>query len=832
MFEDVPPLLICLLIGVPGLWLLLAGKVRWAWTVAGAILSALPLLTPAPPTLADQLVWIGFAVLLVIGFIAPLRRWWITSMVMGIVKKVLPAISDTEREALEGGTVWWDGEIFSGAPNWKQWFSLGPAQLTAREREFIDGPVAELTQFVDNWKDRQDGSISDEAFDFLASRGFFGMIIPESYGGLGFSAAAMSAVISHVATLSNALAITVMVPNSLGPGELLLHYGTDAQKDRLLPLLANGQEIPCFALTEPGAGSDAAGSMASHGVVVEQEVDGQTVLGIRLNWDKRYITLAPRATLVGVAFRLHDPDHLLGQVEDLGITCALVSADLEGVEIGERHDPLGVPFLNGPTRGRDVWVPIDAVIGGEGGCGKGWRMLMQCLSAGRGISLPSSSAGGAQLCLRVAATHASVREQFGLPIGRFEGVQEPLVRCASSSYALDALRGITTLAVDRGEKPAVISAIAKAFATERLREVVNDSMDIVAGNAICRGPRNELANAYSAVPVGITVEGANILTRTMIIFGQGAVRCHPFVTAELEAVEKADLAAFDRAFWGHVGFVVSNGTRSLFHRLSGYRLTGRDFDGIIGRCQQRLTGLSAHFALSSDIAMASLGGSLKRKEHLTGRLADALSWIAVGSAALKKFHDDGRPDRDAELVQYLMETCVLRTEEALAGFVQNLPHRPAAWALRLLGVPGRAITLGPSDRLADRIAADLLDDSALTRSLTEDVIERPAGSPGLATLEAALEKIVVARRDTEALKDAIRAKRLEKHPASTLVERGRAAGVIDEDGERRLREADLARREAIAVDSFAAGACPATEQYPTDSTAASVLPEEHDPTTP
>ncbi len=825
-FDQFPQSLVpWLLVIVPAGMLLVAGRVRLAWTVAGAILCGLPLLAGEAPTLIDNLIRIIFVAALVLGYLPLIRRWLLTRSIMGIIRKILPPISDTEREALEGGSVWWDGEIFSGSPDWNGWFGQGTSELSAREKEFLDGPVAELVHIVDNWKDRQEGGISDEAFEFLASRGFFGMIIPEQYGGLGFSAAAMSAVISRAATISNALSVTIMVPNSLGPGELLLHYGTVEQKDRLLPLLASGKEIPCFALTEPGAGSDAAGSMASHGVVVEEQVDGKKVVGIRLNWDKRYITLAPRATIVGVAFRLYDPDHLLGDRDDIGITCALIPADLDGVEIGERHDPLGVPFLNGPTRGRNVLIPLDAVIGGESGCGKGWRMLMQCLSAGRGISLPSSSAGGAQLCLKVAAAHASVREQFGLPIGRFEGVQEPLVRCASSSYSLDALRKITTLAVDSGEKPAVISAVAKAFATERLRETVNDSMDVVAGNAICRGPRNELANAYSAVPVGITVEGANILTRTMIIFGQGAIRCHPHVTSELDAVEKGDLKQFDQAFWGHVGFVIANGTRSLVHRISGYRLAGRNFEGPIGRSQQRISGMSAHFALAADIAMGTLGGDLKRREHLTGRLADALSWMTVASAVLKKFHDDGRPAEDSQLVQYTLERSVQETEQALAGFVQNLPNRPASWLMRLLGVPGRGRALAPSDRLADAIATDLLDNSILYQRLTGDVVARPTGAPGLATLEAALAKVVASRGDTDMLKKAIRSGQLEKHPAATLVRRGREAGIIDEAAEQRLREADLARREAVAVDSFPAGTNPAAERFPTDSVVEPITPE-------
>ncbi|MEE2856613.1 MAG: acyl-CoA dehydrogenase [Planctomycetota bacterium] len=813
---------------VPALILMFLGHCLWAWVLAGAIGCGF-IWSDGPETVAmvGRIFTVIYLAALVFAFIGGLRRVILTFPVMRIVRNLLPTISETEREALDGGTVGWDGELFSGVPDWNEWFSRGTSELSAREQEFLDGPVQDLLHHSDSWIDRQRGSLSDEAFDFLAENGFFGMIIPQRYGGLGFSAAAMSAVISRATTVSNALAVTIMVPNSLGPGELLLHYGTEEQKDRLLPRLAKGEEIPCFALTEPGAGSDAAGSMTSHGVVVKEQVDGEEVLGLRLNWEKRYITLAPRATLIGVAFRLYDPDMLLGDEQEIGITCALIPADTPGVETGQRHDPLGVPFLNGPTTGKDVFVPIDAVIGGESGCGKGWRMLMQCLAAGRGICLPSSSVGGAQLCLRVAGAHASVREQFGLPVGRFEGVQEPLVRTASTCYGLDALCLSSTLAVDSGEKPAVASAVAKVYATEKIREVVNDCMDVVAGNAICRGPRNVLANAYSAVPVGITVEGANILTRSMIIFGQGAIRCHPFVTAELAAIEAKDLAAFDRAYWGHVGSVGSNMVRTAVHRLTGSRFAPKHFDGAIGRCQQQLTGLSAAFALATDVALGTLGGSLKIKEHLTGRMADALTGMLVGSAVLKKYHDDERPQRDRDVVLHQLQTCVIGIEEALGGFVMNLPNRPAAWMMRILGVPSRVRSRTPSDELCDRIAKDLLDGSPLWQHLTRAVLPRLQGSPGLWTLEDALEKAVATRDDRASLKVAIRAGKLDKSPISTLTQRAVDAGIIDEDAAERLMVAERARNEAIAVDSFPAGTSPAAEPYPTDSATNTIAEEDN-----
>lgn len=823
MLQENPQLLDLLVHGfvalLPGLFMIAAGLVRWGLLLTGLIIGLDPLWFGWPETLGlnGPTIYFGtYSLLAILVLISPIRAQLLSRPAMNIIRGILPPISDTEKEALEGGTVGWDGELFSGRPDWHSYLGQGTSELSAREQEFIDGPLTELAGKVDCWQDRQNGSISEEAFQFLCDHGFFGMIIPQEYGGLGFSATAISTVISKAATISNALAVTIMVPNSLGPGELLLHYGTEDQKKKLLPRLAKGKEIPCFALTEPGAGSDAAGSMSSHGIVVEEEVDGQKVLGLRLHWEKRYITLAPRATLIGVAFRLYDPDHLLGDQEDLGITCALIPAETPGVETGERHDPLGVPFLNGPTRGRDVFVPLDTVIGGQGGCGKGWTMLMQCLSAGRGIMLPSSSEGGAKLSLRVAAAHASVREQFGLPVGRFEGVQEPLVRSAAHVYALDALRLSTTLAVDSGEKPAVISAVAKAFATETLRKVVNDCMDVVAGNAICRGPRNELANAYSAVPVGITVEGANILTRTLIIFGQGAVRCHPFVQKELAAVESGNLKAFDQAFWGHVGFVVSTAVHSLLHRLTGARFGPRHFAGSIGRSHQKLTALSSAFALCTDAAMGTLGGTLKRKEHLTGRLADALTWMTVGSAALKKFQDDGRPERDKDVVDYLMQLCVRETELAMGGFLDNLPLRPAAWGLRLLGVPGGPRSNGPDDRLSAKVCSRLLDGGELWHSLTGSVLPRKVSSPGLWTLENALEKVVAAQGDRDALKEAVRRGDLAKAPLSALVEKGLEKGFIDAEGALRIHSAEQARNEAIAVDHFATGEIPSSSNHITN----------------
>ena len=587
--------------------------------------------------------------LVLIFAVPPIRRLLITPPIMKGMAGALPRMGETERIALEAGTVWWDGDLFSGRPDWKKLLEFRRRPLSDRERAFLDGPVEELCAMVDEWKVEREGDLPPEVWRFIKEKKFFGMIIPEEYGGLGFSALANSAVVTKVSSRSVAAAVTVMVPNSLGPAELLLHFGTDEQKRHFLPRLATGEDIPCFALTGPEAGSDAA-STKSTGVVCRGRYRGQEMLGMRLNWRKRYITLGPVTTLIGLAFHLYDPDRLLGEKEDLGITLALIPPDLPGVEIGKRHDPLGVQFLNGPTYGKDVFVPLDTIIGGRARVGQGWQMLMSNLAAGRGISLPGLATGAAQLSSRVAGAYATVREQFDLPIGRFEGIEEPLARIAGHTYVMSGARVLTAGVVDAGEKPAVISAIMKAYLTEGMRIVVNAAMDIQAGAGISRGPRNVLAHAYMAVPIGITVEGANILTRSLIIFGQGAIRCHPFVRDEMAAVEDKDLVRFDRAFFAHMGFLVSNAFRSLGHALTGSAFARPGVAGPAGDYLARFTRMSVAFALVSDAAMATLGGQLKRKEKLSGRLADALAWLYLESTTVKKFWDDGKPEADMPLL--------------------------------------------------------------------------------------------------------------------------------------------------------------------------------------
>jgi acyl-CoA dehydrogenase len=730
-----------------------------------------------------------------------LRRPLVSAHVMRLLRPMLPRMSETERAALEAGTVWWEQELFAGRPRWERLLQFTPKPLSERERAFLDGPVEELCSMVREWDIMRAGDLSPEVWSFLKRHGFFGMIIPESYGGLGFSAGAHSAVVVKVASRSLTAAVTVMVPNSLGPAELLLRYGTDEQKDHYLPRLARGEEIPCFALTGPEAGSDAAATQ-SEGVVCHGTYGGQEVLGIRLNWRKRYITLGPVATLIGLAFRLRDPDRLIGAEEDLGITCALVPASLPGIDIGSRHDAMGVPFQNGPNWGRDVFVPLDAIIGGRTMAGQGWRMLMECLAAGRSISLPALSCASAQVSTRLVGAYATVREQFDTPIGRFEGIEEPLARIGALTYVMNAARWLTAGAVDAGEHPVVASAIVKAYLTESMRRVVNDAMDIRAGAAICRGPRNILAPMYQAVPVGITVEGANILTRSMIIYGQGAIRCHPFLYAEITAATAGDLVAFDRAFFGHLGHVGTVKARALVLGVTDGRFVRAPAGEKTRRAYGQFSRMSAAFALVSEAALATLGAQLKRREKISGRLADALAWLYLGSAVLRRFHHDGEPNRDLAFVRFATEYALYEIQTALQGVLHNLPNRLAANAVRLVVFPLGARYRPPSDAVGAAVARELLEDRDARISLTADIYLPPPDEPGLGRLEAALREAVGARSVETKIRDAVRAGRLDKAPGDILLEAGLASGIITREEYEQVRQAQAVRDEVIQVDAF------------------------------
>ncbi|HEX7112775.1 MAG TPA: acyl-CoA dehydrogenase [Mizugakiibacter sp.] len=752
------------------------------------------------PLLFHTVAVVYLALALVAGF-APLRRVLVSGALMRLMGRVLPRLGDTERIALEAGTVWWDGALFSGAPDWRKLLDFRCKPLGEREQAFLDGPVAELCRRLDDWQIEQDRDLPPQVWELLKRERFFGMIIPQRYGGLEFSEIGHSRVVTRIASRSITAAVTVMVPNSLGPAELLLHYGTEEQKDRYLPRLARGEEIPCFALTGPEAGSDAAATQ-SEGVVERGTWEGQQVLGIRLNWHKRYITLAPVATLIGLAFRMKDPHGLLGDQEDLGITCALIPRGLPGVEIGQRHDPMGVPFQNGPIVGRDVFVPLDAIIGGKDGIGHGWRMLMECLAAGRSISLPALAVGAAQMSTRVCGAYATVREQFDTPIGRFEGIEEPLARIAGMTYLMSATRTLTCGALDAGEKPAVLGSIAKAYLTEGMRQVVADAMDIRAGAAIQRGPRNGLSRMWMAVPIGITVEGANILTRSMIVYGQGAIRCHPFVQHEIESVAARDLKRFDRAIFGHVNFVFTRALRAWLLALTGSRLASRPATPDLGRFYQHLTRLSSAFAFVSDLAMGTLGGALKRREKLSGRLADALAYLYLASAALKRYHDEAKIASNYDLARWGVALCLYRVQEALTGVLDNLPSRPAAWLARRVVFPLGARFRPPSDKLGRRAARAILEDKEARINLTEDIFVPPSDEVGLGQLEAALVKAVRALPIETKLRDAVREGRLERAPGYMLDDLGLAAGVITAEEYELLNEARDARDLVVQVDAF------------------------------
>lgn len=765
------------------------------WTVLGAVLClGLGLSWP---------LWICAAAAALVANVPTLRRVLVSAPIMKLIQvmKLLPVISTTEREALEAGTVWADGELFSGKPDFTKLLAEDYPDLSPEEQAFMDGPVNEVCRMTDDWKVFQDRDLPPEVWQFLKDKGFFGMIIPESFGGLGFSASANSAVVAKLASRSGPLAITVMVPNSLGPAELLLHYGTEKQKAHYLPRLADGREMPCFALTEPNAGSDA-GAISSSGEVFRGE-DGK--LYMRLQWNKRYITLAAVATLLGLAFKLRDPKNLLGKGEDLGITCALIPTATEGVRLGERHDPLGVPFYNCPTHGKDVVVPVSAIIGGPENAGRGWLMLMESLAAGRGISLPASSTAATKMAARVSGAYATVRQQFGLSIGKFEGIHEPLARIAGNAYITEAARRYTCGALDKGAKPAVVTAIMKYNTTEMARQSIVDAMDIAGGAGISLGPRNLLAHAYISMPIGITVEGANILTRTLVVFGQGAIRCHPFAYKEMAAAAVKDTKAFDAAFWGHIGHVVRNGCRSIGLSLSRGALASSPVSGPAAAYYKKLSWASASFAVTADLAMGTLGGDLKRKEALTGRFADAFSWLYLGNATLKRFEAEGRLKEDLPFLHWSMQHCLAQIDEAMTGIYSNFDVAVVGWFLRgpvALWSRFNAFSTKPADRLSAKLARALQVPGAQRDRLTSNVYLPTDTEQAMGRLEHAFELVTRADAVAVKIKAAIKAKQLPKARPLALIDTAREAGLITAEEHALVLKAEAAREDTIQVDSF------------------------------
>ena len=730
-----------------------------------------------------------------------LRRWMISDRLFNFIqsRQLLPKISETEKAAIEAGNVWIEGEFFSGKPDFNRIFSEFYPSLTPEQQAFLDGPVEEVCQMATDWEIFQRKDFPPEVWRYLKEAGFFGMMIPPEYGGLGFSNTAYSAVMTKLASRSFTYTATVGVTNSLGPAKLLLHYGTPEQKNHYLPRLARGEEIPCFSLTEPKAGSDAA-SITSSGIVFEK--DGE--LYLRLNWKKRYTTLGSVSTLIGLAFRLRDPDNLLGKGEDVGITCALVPTNTPGVMAGRRHDPMGVPFYNSPMEGRDVVLPIGQIIGGVEQAGQGWKMLMQCLSAGRGISFPATCTGVAKLTTRVTGAYSTIRHQFGLPIGRFEGVEEPLARIGGLTYLIEAARLSTCGAVDKGEQPAVIAAIAKYHFTELSRKIITDGMDILGGAGISRGPGNLLANIYIATPIPITVEGANILTRALIIFGQGAIRSHPYAYDEIKALTQKDFIHFDKTIWAHARFVVRNLVRAVVLSLTRGRFVPTTLSAKTARYAQKLAWASAWFALLTDYAMLTYGGSLKRHENITGRFADVLSWLYLGSATLMRFEKEGRPQEDLPFVEWSMTYAIAQIQQSFEGLLNNLPL-PVIDRFIHTGLRLNPLSKPPSDKLAQRVAQLMQQPDARER-LTTGIYIPQDPEQALGRLENAYQVTQQAMPIFKQLKAAVKSgqlpKALAQEPIDVLIEAGLRAGLIDGAESNIAYAAEVARVDAIQVDSF------------------------------
>ncbi|MFS7383349.1 acyl-CoA dehydrogenase FadE [Rahnella inusitata] len=733
--------------------------------------------------------------------IPAVRRALFSGPALRTFRKVMPAMSRTEKEAIEAGTTWWEGDLFGGKPDWKKLQDYPEQRLTEEEQRFIDGPVEEACRMANDFEITHElADLPPELWAYLKEHRFFAMIIKKEYGGLEFSAYAQARVLQKLAGVSGILAITVGVPNSLGPGELLQHYGTEEQKDHYLPRLAEGLEIPCFALTSPEAGSDA-GAIPDFGIVCKGQWQGKEVLGMRLTWNKRYITLAPIATVLGLAFKLKDPDHLLGNDTELGITCALIPTDTKGVEIGHRHFPLNVPFQNGPTRGNDIFVPIDFIIGGPKMAGQGWRMLVECLSVGRGITLPSNSTGSLKSLALATGAYAYIRRQFKLPIGKMEGIEEPLARIAGNAYVMDAAATLITNGIMLGEKPAVLSAIVKYHCTHRGQRAVMDAMDITGGKGIMLGKSNFVARTYQGAPIAITVEGANILTRSMIIFGQGAIRCHPYVLREMAAAEKNDLVDFDRALFGHLGHVGGNTMRSFWLGLTRGRTSDTPVNDATARYYQHINRLSANLALLADVSMGVLGGSLKRRERISARLGDILSQMYLATATLKRFDEEGCHEADLPLVHWGVQDCLHQAEVAIDDLLRNFPNRFIAGLMRLVVFPLGGTYAAPSDRLDHELARILQVPSATRSRIGRGQYLTPSEHNPVGLLEQALEDILAAEPVHKRLCDAM-GKKLPFTRLDILAQKGLDAGHLSADDARILSRAEESRLRSINVDEF------------------------------
>jgi acyl-CoA dehydrogenase len=790
-------------------WLIFLGVVGFliikqtslsVWAIIYGVLALLEMQYGQPGLMFKISLWTGFALLLFL-LIPPVRQKLISKPIMHQIRRILPHMSQTERVALEAGTVGWDAEIFSGSPDFNLLQKSPITILTAEEQAFLDGPVHALCRMVDDWDITHNHTdLPSAVWAYIKENGFLGMIIPKQYGGLELSATAQSAVLVKLYTVSGSVATTVSVPNSLGPAELLLKYGTETQKNYYLPRLAKGIDVPCFALTGPTAGSDAA-SIPDTGIVCREIKNGQEVLGIRLNWNKRYITLCPVATVIGLAFRLFDPENLLGKGEDVGITCALIPSETPGVIKGRRHFPLNIAFLNGPTQGENVFVPIDCLIGGPAMAGHGWRMLMECLSAGRAISLPSSAVGGAQAASLGTGAYARIRKQFNLPIGKFEGIEEPLARIAGNTYMMDAALTMTLAAIDVGEKPSVAGAILKYHTTERARQISIDAMDILGGKGICLGPNNFIGRGYQTTPISITVEGANILTRNLIIFGQGAIRCHPYVYKEMKSIADNNLKAFDRAFWGHATYIFSNLLQSVLYSFTGARMTHAS-QKMMRRYYQLIHLYSSNLALLADFSMITIGANLKRREKISARLGDVLSDLYLASAVLKRFHHDGAPLEDKPLIDWCCQELLYSAEQAIQGVIRNFPIRWARVVLRLLLQPFGLRQKKPSDQLGQIVAKLMMEPGEARSRLTRYAFAEAIDTCPLGRLESAFRAICEVEPLEKSVSDAVKKGKITSLSILEQIQEALQYNVLTQEEAIQLTNAETARQRAIAVDDF------------------------------
>ena len=748
-------------------------------------------------------------VLAVVAFNVPgLRRQFIAGPVYRLLRKAMPPMSTTEREALEAGTTWWEADLFSGAPDWRRFKAIRLPALSEREQSFLDNEVESLCRLIDDWEVHQRQNLSPETWEYMRKHGFLGLIIPEEFGGLDFSPYAQSRVVSKIASRSIAAAVTAMVPNSLGPGELLVKYGTAEQKERWLPGLADGSELPCFGLTGPEAGSDA-GAIPDIGLVCRGEFEGQQVLGLKLTFSKRWITLAPVATVVGLAFQLRDPEGLLGDPDtvDYGITCALLPADHPGVEIGSRHDP-GTPFMNGPIKGEDVFIPIDWIIGGPAMAGKGWRMLIECLGAGRGVSLPALATASAEMCYLTVGAFARIRRQFNMEVGKFEGVQQATAEIAAGAYALEAMRQLVTRGLEDGP-PSVLTAMAKYHATERMRELVNHGMDVVSGRAIQLGPRNFMAAAYHALPVAITVEGANILTRSLMIFGQGAMRCHPYLFDELQTLqmenEERGLDAFDPLLQQHLGHLFGNLARLVWFAVGGSRSSPvpADATAFSRGWYRRINRLSAALACCADVALGVLGGDLKRRELLSARLGDVHSELFIACSILK-FHDSGTASAAATLhAGYAVQRSLHGAQQALLAFLENFPLRWLGCCLRLVCMPPGCKLREPDDDAVRKLGELIMEPYPVRTALAGYVFMSDVPGEATGRLETTYQMLLRVDKPWQAFCRARSKGEIGADSLGAALQEAAEKGIIGAEDVQPLTDYDARRYDCLLTDQFA-----------------------------